>query len=208
MAQSMTSRAHGRVSREPHSDTALEILRAATRDFDEVGFSSASISGIAAHAGKSKSLVTYYFPTKASLAAAILNQAYPGGVFMGVKRQTTNPLKAIVQAVEHVTSSVAHGSLARVALKLGREPELYRQGSPEKYYGWLTRIADYLDEARRAGFIREDTNVETESRFIVAGVIGLTTLAIQTSDFPFLVIDSLTITGHRIDMLTVIPARR
>ncbi|KFF58008.1 hypothetical protein JF66_21840 [Cryobacterium sp. MLB-32] len=184
----------------------MEILRAATRDFDEVGFSSASISGIATHAGKSKSLVTYYFPTKSLLAAAILNQAYPDGVFMGVKRHAANPLDAILQAVEHVTSSVAHGSLARVALKLGHEPELLRQGSSENSNAWLTRIADYLDEARRAGLIFEETNVENESRFIVASIIGLITLAIQTSNFPFLVADSLTVTGQRIDMLTVIAA--
>lgn len=63
--------------------------------FDEVGFSAASIGRIAESAGISKSLVTYYFPTKALLAAAILNQAYPGGVFMGAERQAADPLEAI-----------------------------------------------------------------------------------------------------------------
>ncbi|WP_035877636.1 hypothetical protein, partial [Cryobacterium sp. MLB-32] len=88
----------------------------------------------------------------------------------------------------------------------GHEPELLRQGSSENSNAWLTRIADYLDEARRAGLIFEETNVENESRFIVASIIGLITLAIQTSNFPFLVADSLTVTGQRIDMLTVIAA--
>lgn len=107
-----------------------------------------------------------------------------------------------MQAMGHVASSVAHDDLARVALKLHDEPELHHQGSPGRHYGWLTRITDYLDEARRTGLICGDTDVEAESRFIVAGVVGLIAIAMQTANFPSLVVDVATVTRQRVDMLT------
>ena len=96
-------------------------------EFDEFGYSAGSIGQIANRVGISKSLVTYYFPTKARIAVAILNQAHPSGVFMGVARRSADPLEAIMEAVGHVASSVAHAGLARVALKLREEPDLYHR---------------------------------------------------------------------------------
>lgn len=187
------------------STTAREILRAAIHDFDENGYSRASIAEIAKHAGISKSLVTYYFPTKSSLATAILNQAYPEGVFMGVDRQAADPLEAILDAVSHAADCVAHGSLARVALKLHAVPELQHTERSVAYYGWLARISDYLDEARRSALIPAETDTEAESRLIVAGLAGITTLAIQTGDFLSLVTDAVTITRDRIDFISRVP---
>ena len=185
-----------------YSAVAQKILQVAICDFDEGGFLNSSISAIAEHAGISKSLVTYYFPTKAALAAAIMNLAHPGGVFMGVKRDQADPLAAIVHAVVHVASSVAHLGLARVALKLRNTPELSNESSSVPYHGWLTRITDYLDEAQRSGLVFENVDVETESRRLVACLVGLTTLAIRTGDFMFLVDDAEALTRQRIDTLT------
>lgn len=195
----------GRAAKEPHSATAREILRVAICEFDEIGFSATSVGRIADRAGVSKSLVTYYFPTKAMLAAAVLNQAYAGGAFITVERQEVNPLEAIMEAVHHVTSSVMHGRLARAALRLREEPELEHLSAPGGYSGWLTRISDYLDEARRAGTISEETDVVAESRFMVVGVIGLITLAMETADFQLLVDDATTITRQRIALLIESP---
>lgn len=173
----------------------------ATCEFDEVGFSATSVARIAERAGVSKSLITYYFPTKALLAAAVLNQAYAGGAFLAVERRAPNPLEAIMEAVRHVASSMVHGRLARAALRLRAEPELEHLSAPEGYSGWLTRISDYLNEARRAGIISAETDVVTEARLIVAGVIGLITLATERADFQLLTDDAMTITRERIALL-------
>ncbi|MFF5198592.1 TetR/AcrR family transcriptional regulator [Micromonospora parva] len=53
-------------------NAAPEILEAAVRAFDESGYERASIQHIAELAGTSKSLVTYYFPTKQTLASAVI----------------------------------------------------------------------------------------------------------------------------------------
>jgi TetR/AcrR family transcriptional repressor of nem operon len=186
---------------EGRSDSALEILRAAIHDFDENGYSGASIGEIAKRAGTSKSLVTYYFPTKPALASAILNEAYFGGVFMGVEREADDPLEAIMDAVRHMAECVAHGSHARVALKLCEAPELQHAKLSVVYHGWFARIGDYLDEARRTARLPKETDPEAESRLLVAGMVGVTTLAMQTGDFSSLVTDTLTITRQRIDLL-------
>ena len=77
-------------------NAAPEIVEAAISSFDEVGNEQTSFSRIAELAGTSKSLVTYFFPTKRALAGTIVELAYPGGVFMGTKRADHDPLDAIV----------------------------------------------------------------------------------------------------------------
>lgn len=64
-------------------NAAPEILETAVRAFDESGYERASIQPIAELAGTSKSLVTYYFPTKQTLASAVINLAYPGADAIG-----------------------------------------------------------------------------------------------------------------------------
>ncbi|MGC4795783.1 TetR/AcrR family transcriptional regulator [Micromonospora saelicesensis] len=59
------------------------MLEAAVRAFDESGYERASIQHIAELAGTSKSLVTYYFPTKQTLASAVISLAYPGAYSWG-----------------------------------------------------------------------------------------------------------------------------
>lgn len=192
---------HTQTIRSDESCRAAKILDAATKEFDKCGFSGASVSLIASRAGTSRSLVSYYFPTKSSMASTIVSLAYPGGVFMGMNRETSDPLKAIIQAAEHVTTCVAHNPLARVALKLQNRQEAQLERAPEKYAGWLARVADYLEEARREGLIPIDTDARMQARLLVAGVVGVVNLAFTAGNFLSLIDDSIVLTSERIALL-------
>lgn len=63
-----------------------------------------------------KSLVSYHYPTKLLLGTAVLNLAYPGGVFMGVLERPRDPFAAILQSSVHVANQVIYNPLARAAL--------------------------------------------------------------------------------------------
>lgn len=183
------------------ADTAAKILDAAIQEFDECGYTEASVNDIAHRAGASKSLVSYHFPTKASLAATIVNLAHPSGVFMGTQRQAIDPLDALVEGVEHVAACVAHHQLARVTLSLRnyREVRSIRRQTP--YGGWLTRVTDYLEEARRSSLIPESTDVPRQARLVVAGASGLINMATGSGDYFTLVDDVVQVTRDRIRVL-------
>src|SRR4051794_31056290 len=74
---------------EPNT-SRTKILEASIAEFNESSFDAASITQIAMRAGVSRSLVTYHFPTKSSIASAILGLAYQDGVFMGRDRDATD----------------------------------------------------------------------------------------------------------------------
>ncbi|MEZ4391325.1 MAG: TetR/AcrR family transcriptional regulator [Polyangiales bacterium] len=62
----------------PRSDIDERVLRAAGQRFLNDGVDGASLREIARDAGTSVGMVTYYFPTKDSLFAAVVERAYAG----------------------------------------------------------------------------------------------------------------------------------
>lgn len=188
----------------PHN-AGPEILEAAIQAFDELGYDNASISHIAELAGTSKSLVTYYFPSKRAMAAAVIDLAYPGGVFMGTPRAVADPLEAIVWVAQHVTTNVLHNALARVAMRLVDQEICGVQRSAGKFIGWYARLTDYLEEARLAGMIPRTVDSATEARYILCGVVGLIDLAVTTGSYLLLVDDAIQITRDRIEALSRVP---
>jgi hypothetical protein len=62
----------------PRSDISERVLHAAARRFLEDGVDGAAMRAIARDAGTSVGMVTYYFPTKDALFAAVVEHAYKG----------------------------------------------------------------------------------------------------------------------------------
>ncbi|MBF4562875.1 TetR/AcrR family transcriptional regulator [Microbacterium sp. VKM Ac-2870] len=183
-------------------DNALpEILDAAVRVFDERGYSHASISEIAERADVSKSLVCYFFPSKASIAVTVINLAYPDGVFMGVERTEEDPLDAIIWSAHHVTTNAFRSPLARVALALRDHPDVRGWPAPPSYCGWLGRITDYLVEARSGGRIDPAAPARREARLILGAITGIITLARSTGDVVNVVADVVEVTQDRLNLL-------
>lgn len=185
----------------PSENAAPAILDAAVRCFDEKGYDAASINEIAKAAATSKSLVSYYFPSKRALASAVIDLAYPGGVFFGVARPGGDPLDDILWFVEHIATNVVHTPLARVAMDL-QDLEVFRFNRAHgRFAGWLARFADYLDEAKDRGDITAETDTVAEARFLLSGVVGLIAISRSTSSRLTLVDDALKMTSDRLDLL-------
>ncbi|WP_258401356.1 TetR/AcrR family transcriptional regulator [Micromonospora saelicesensis] len=181
-------------------NAAPEILEAAVRAFDESGYERASIQHIAELAGTSKSLVTYYFPTKQTLASAVINLAYPGGVFMGSPRPAGDPLDAIVWVAEHVTTNVLYSPLARVAIKLSGEVS-GDKGFGGRLSGWYVRLTDYLEEAQQKRLISPSVDPTVEAKFLLCGIVGLVAVAMETGSRLSLIDDATQITRDRLAFL-------
>ncbi|MGX1584527.1 MULTISPECIES: TetR/AcrR family transcriptional regulator [Microbacterium] len=192
----------------PDLNAAPEIIEAAVRVFDEFGYEGTSFRRIAEVAGTSKSLVTYFFPTKQALVGTIVDLAFPGGVFMGTKRTDDDPLDAIVAVAEQVTDSLLHDPLARVSLMLmDRRTDGSPPASP-KFSGWLARLTDYLEEAQRKELIAPDADPPREAKYLLSGIIGLAELARDSGAYLRLVEDAVLLTRDRLAHIVVGPRAR
>ena len=191
------------LSENGEENAAPQILEAAVRAFDEFGYERASIKHIAELAGTSKSLVTYYFPTKQTLASAVINLAYPGGVFMGSRRLAEDPLDAIVWVAEHVTTNVLYSPLARVAIKLGDQEFSGHKSLGGCLSGWYARLTDYLEEAQLKHLVSQVVDPTIEARFLLCGIVGLVAVAIETGSRLSLIDDAIQITRDRLSGLRV-----
>ncbi|WP_337002756.1 MULTISPECIES: TetR/AcrR family transcriptional regulator [unclassified Microbacterium] len=174
-------------------------MEAAICCFDELGYEQTSFSRIAEIAGTSKSLVTYFFPTKRALAGTIVDLAYPGGVFMGAKRTENDPLDAIVSVAEQVAESILHNPLARVALMLVEQQSSAPHLAAGKFSGWIARLTDYLEEAQSKGLVSSRIDASREAKYLLCGVVGLVELARGTDAYLRLVEDAVQLTRDRLD---------
>lgn len=96
---------------------------------------------------------------------------------------------------------VTHHQIARVAIKLHDRRDIHGQGIPARYSGWLARVADYLDEAKRNGHVPVHTDVARQARLLVAGIAGLIDMATTTGNYLSLIDDSIVLTRDRIALI-------
>lgn len=141
-----------------------QILKTALRLFAAQGFDATSTRRIAKEAGIAEGLIFHYFPTKASLLAAILEN----------RRSFRSELRAILEGAERqpapeVLKEVASGWLAT----LRRDAELVvlfitAQTNPEVNEAMqqvigegTSQVSGYLKARIKAGELREDLPLET-----------------------------------------------
>jgi AcrR family transcriptional regulator len=156
-----------------------EILKTALGLFAEKGFDATSTKQIAREAGIAEGLVFHYFPTKASLLAAVLEDKLEGRrSFRGELRPFLED--AASQPVAEVLRAVASGWLAT----LRRDEEIVvvlftaAQVNPEVREAWQALIREgtdllsgYLAARIEVGELREDLPLETAATAFVSSLM-------------------------------------
>lgn len=176
-------------AQEGASNSASRLLIAAANAFCELGFEAASFSIVADRAEVSKSLLSYHFPTKASLGVGVLNLAYSDGSYMGATIPRLLGLRGIIGSSTAVAEAIVHDPVAKAAILLQRVPDMQKCRTPQQYIGWIARIADRLNEARLDGVLNAHTDLGREARRIVSAFVGIIETAMTFGDFMTLVED-------------------
>jgi len=156
-----------------------QILETALRLFAERGFDATSTRQIAKEAGIAEGLIFHYFPTKASLLTAILQDRLEG------RRAFRTRLRPLLddaggKPAPEVLGAVASGWLAT----LRRDEEFVvvlfaaAQTSPEVGTAWQGLIREgtelltgYLASRVEAGELREDLPLETAATMFVSALM-------------------------------------
>jgi AcrR family transcriptional regulator len=156
-----------------------QILETALTLFAERGFDATSTKQIAKEVGVAEGLIFHYFPTKASLLTAILEDRLEG---RRAFRRELRPLleTAAGKPASEVLSSVASGWLAT----LRRDEEIVvvlftaAQVNPEVRAAWQGLIREgtelltgYLAARVEAGELRDDLPLETAGTMFVSSLM-------------------------------------
>jgi AcrR family transcriptional regulator len=156
-----------------------QILKTALKLFAAQGFDATSTRQIAREVGIAEGLIFHYFPTKASLLAAILEDRLEG---RRAFRRELRPLleDAARKPVSEVLRSVASGWLAT----LRRDEEIVvvlftaAQVNPEVGAAWQGLIREgtelltgYLASRVEAGELRDDLPLETAGTMFVSSLM-------------------------------------
>ncbi|MFF0560938.1 TetR family transcriptional regulator [Streptomyces sp. NPDC004266] len=141
------------VKQERAVRTRAGLVRSAAAEFDRDGYAGTSLSRISKAAGVSIGAVTFHFASKADLAEAVREEghAVTQAALKRVTEERTSALRAVVDLTVELARLMEREVLVRASVRLARE---LAEGA--SWSGiWLPTVRDLLDEAHRAGQLRD-----------------------------------------------------
>lgn len=192
--------------------TREKLLTAAVELFGTVGYGSTGLNDIADRAGIARGLLHYHFPTKESVAVAIMDAAeVEAEKLIGPVRASSAPtLEKIITISFIVMDLTTHHPLVRVSSLLkqslnqvsGSAHTYYDEARPAVVVGWVQQaIAD--------GDLRDGCDPLAFGHASVIGIYGTRLLADGTGWDPFTLLDRMwrvMLAGHLTDRATPVYA--
>lgn len=169
---------------EQKANTRAAILRVAAEEFDAKGYVAAAISDIARRLGLTKGSVYFHFPSKAELAAEIVQSYFSmwQPVLQGVEDHDLRGFDALKWASHQVAHRYRDDVAVRASVRLMRETALIDAELPTPFVDWIRVVRGYLDEARGAGQLRDGLNTDDVAWHLVATFFGIQEVSHQLSN--------------------------
>ncbi|GAA4017612.1 TetR/AcrR family transcriptional regulator [Streptomyces sp. NBC_01352] len=150
--------------------TRRAILEAAGAVFDEHGYTSTTISMVLERAEVTKGALYFHFPSKESLAQAVLNEQVPFGA---VPPQPCK-LQEIIDMTFVVGQRLLSNSLLRGSVRLAVDQETpsgVDHGEP--FRQWAHRLTALLEQARTQGELLPTANPRETVDLLVGSFTGI-----------------------------------
>nr|WP_277348521.1 ScbR family autoregulator-binding transcription factor [Planctomonas sp. JC2975] len=160
-------------------ETRETMLLAAAQEFDEHGYTGSSVQDIADRLGKTKGALGYHFPSKSSMALAIVERFYgqlPGMVEL-YRAGGSMDVSSVVALSLDVARQFRDDVMVRAAVRLQRDAETIEVPLPTPYVNWIALIESGLRDAELKGQLMPDVDVAATARVAVAGFFGVQQVA-------------------------------
>ncbi|MDN5337850.1 MAG: hypothetical protein PWQ20_920 [Thermotogaceae bacterium] len=163
-------------------ETRLRILKAAQLAFSEKGFNGVSVEEIAEMAGVNKTVVFYYFPSKADLFAAVWEQSISEleeHIFEEIKdesvylKKVKKFLKSYIDFVRNKRDIMKLIEREKVGVLSEKNDSIISRKLKEKYKNFVKKIVDLLNEGKELREIPNEVSAE-ETANIITNSIGAT----------------------------------
>ncbi|MGO9525858.1 TetR family transcriptional regulator, partial [Mycobacterium sp.] len=153
------------------------IIDAAVDLFDEVGYGETRLTDIIDRSRVTKGAFYYHFPTKESVAAAIIDEADVRIRDAMLRSTTSRALENLVRATFVVADMVKHDQRVRVGHLLGQALSQVSAAGRATYTRRLPVIVSAVNKAIADGDLLDDLNPDQVGRTICA--IGLGTFLLS-----------------------------
>lgn len=167
--------------------TRQSIIDAAVELFRDVGYTETDMTDVVQHAGIPGGTCYYYFPTKSSLAEAIidLSNVRIAAAIGGLLESDAPAMHRLISATFRFIAATEADDTARVGYQLRQNFRAFsrvQSGGPGDTH---VLFGSGLKMAIVDGHVRDDINVREAARTLVAAVVGSRLLADTFSDDPF-----------------------
>ena len=159
--------------------TRRAILEAAGAVFDEHGYTSTTISMVLERAEVTKGALYFHFPSKESLAQAVLDEQVPFGTVpeQACKLQEIIDMTFVV-AQRLLTDSLLRGSV-RLTVDQATPPGVDHSGP---FRQWGERLAALMEQARAQGELLPTVNPRDTVELLVGGFAGIQLMSRALTD--------------------------
>ena len=170
--------------------TRRAILEAAGAVFDEHGYTSTTISMVLERAEVTKGALYFHFPSKESLAQAVLAEQVPFG---SVPAQPCK-LQEIIDMTFVVGRRLLTNSLLRGSVRLAVDQETPNHvDHAEPFRQWSQRLTSLMEQAREQGELLPTVDPPETVDLLVGGFTGIQLMSRAMTDRADL--------GHRLSVL-------
>jgi AcrR family transcriptional regulator len=196
--------------------TRDKLLQAAFEEIYRRGFQSTSLDTILAKAGVTKGALYHYFPDKASLGYAVVEEVVKGLLLErwgALAPSTGDPLTALQGVLRNrVTNLTAREvelgcPLHNLAQEMSPLDEQFRRRVEATFDIWIQSVADDLTRGQAEGTVRRDLDPRQVAAFIVASIEGSFGLA-KGAQSAALLRSNLEVLGSFLDTLRPLPSSR
>ena len=170
--------------------TRRAILEAAGAVFDEHGYTSTTISMVLERAEVTKGALYFHFPSKESLAQAVLDEQVPFG---SVPEQPCK-LQEIIDMTFVVGQRLLTNSLLRGSVRLAVDQETPNHvDHSQPFRQWSERLTSLMEQAREKGELLPTVDPPETVDLLVGGFTGIQLMSRAMTDRADL--------GHRLSVL-------
>ncbi len=156
--------------------TRARLLASGARLIAEKGFDGASVREICTDADTSINMIHHYFGSKQGLLDAIVEQFSSGVFALPLRIIERDPRNAedFISRMELLFEATLDAYIEHRAVFL---VVLREQADPEALPEFMSRFADFLDRAKRHGFVREEIDSQMITGFLLDRILNQIQLA-------------------------------
>ena len=167
--------------------TRQSIIRAAVELFGEVGYGDTDMTDVVARAKTSGGTCYYYFPTKSSLAAAVIEQANAGiAAEMAPIWASDEPaMLDLITATFRFIAITENDPVVRVGYQLRQAVRQISEAGATSFADTEVVFATCIRGGIRDGHIRADVTAKEPAYTLFAALVGCRLLSDARSEDPF-----------------------
>lgn len=167
--------------------TRQSIIAAAVELFGEIGYGDTDMIDVIERAGTTKGTCYYYFPTKNSLAAAVIEQSNAGiAAAMGpIWESEAPPMHRLIAATFRFVAITESDATVRVGYQLRQAMNQISDVGAKSYANTESVFASALKRAVGDGHVRTDINLREAAYSLFAALVGCRLLCDAFGESPY-----------------------